>query len=247
MTRPNRQMTDEEAIRYAEKVADYFLYSWGEELGSAIAHLILTQPEVLIPSLKMVGIDAVAKDTSIFLREFGSAIGQRDRERLVSLLMRDAPRWPKNDADSLVAQLPSLLAQARGLFAQGLQNIKSKPGATSKIRPHEYSALAALGDRLAPLVLFLLKERDARAKRTMREMIEYRQNDFPFESPFLLKHLDRLESILKDKILLKRAKKLPTRARLIADAMAGAEYNLKPRTSLERAREGRRVARLKLI
>jgi len=242
MSHPKRQMTDEEALPFAEQMADCFLYSWGEELGNRIARLILEQPDHVIRTIKFLGIDAGAKDTSIHLREFGSAIGDRDHERLVRLFMQYVPLWPREGAESFVAQCPSLVAQARALFAQGFQNIKLKPGATPKIRPHEYLALAELGDRLAPLVEFLLSERVAKTKRSLQEMIQYRQNDFAFESNFLLKHLGRLESILKDKVLLKRAKKLPTRARLIADAMAGAEYSLEPRTSLERAREGRRMA-----
>ena len=245
MSRPKRQMTDEEALIYAEKLADSFLSSWSEELGSNIGQLFRTSPEAVILSLKMFGIYTGPNDIAT-LHEFASAIECRDRERLVRWLMQYVPSWPKDGAKTLVAQVPSLPNKARKLFAKGLRNIKLKRGPTSKLRPHEYPILAELGDRLAPLVLLFLRDRDAKTKRTLREMIEYQKNDFPSESAFLLKHLDRLEFVLKDKVLLKRAKKLPTLARLIADAMAGTEYDFEPRTSLERTRQGRRMARNRL-
>lgn len=209
-----------------------------------MGQLFRTTPEAVMLSLKLLGIEAGPKDLAT-LQELASAIESRDRKRVVSWFMQYAPSWPKNGANTLVAQVPSYPSIVRELVAKGVQNIKLKSGPASKLSPYEYPSLAELGDRLSPLVLLLLKE-DAGSGRTLQQMIEYQNNDFPTESAFLLKHLDRLESILKDKALLKRAKKLPTRARLIADAIAGAEYDFEPRTSLERTRQGRRMARKKL-
>jgi hypothetical protein len=246
MNGQKRQITNEEALFYAEKIADSILSCWSEELGTNIGNLFRTKPEAVTFSLKLFGVDADPNYLAN-LNEFATAVEQRDRARLVSWFMQYAPNSPKDITEKVAAQIPFIPRLAREQFAQGLKAIKLKSGPASKLGPHEYPALAELASQLTPLILKLLVERDSRTKHTIQQMIEYQMNDFPLESAFLLKHSDRLETILKDKVLLKRAKKLPTRARLIADAMAGAEYNFEPRTSVERTRQGRRMARKKLV
>jgi hypothetical protein len=244
MTRAKLQMTSAEALPYAEKIADCILYSWDAELAHSMAEIWIKRPESIFPFAKMFGLDLGAQDIPIY-RALGFAVDSRNRDEIINWFVSQIRIWPKEGIQDFVATMHTLPAVVRAHGAKGLQRIKLRRGAVSRIKPDEYSKLAALGDQLTPAVASILTEHESYASHSIRATIEYRQPDFPKECDFLLKHLNRLESILKNKPLLSRAKKRSTRSRLIADAMAGAEFKLEPRTSLERAREGRRKAQKK--
>lgn len=118
---------------------------------------------------------------------------------------------------------------------------KGEKGFERKIDQEDYSKLASLGDKLVPVLEKLLHELDSGTSHSLSQLLEFWQPDHPDACTFLLAYVGRLEMALKDERLLKRAKKPHTRARLLADALAGGEYDLTLRTSVERAREGRRL------
>ena len=133
----------------------------------------------------------------------------------------------------------------RALWRKGLveaaEPFKGERGIPAKIETTEYVDLAAWSDQLAPACKKILVDVEATPARSLTVIVEGCRKEYPDTGTFLLRHIEQLESAMKDPELLNRVKKINTRARLLADAMAGAEYGLTLRTSIERARTGRRV------
>ena len=123
-------------------------------------------------------------------------------------------------------------------LAEVAEQFKGERGISAKIEPDEYPKIAALGDQLSPACKRILVAVAATPEVSLTEIVKDCCKDDPRACIFLLRHLERLKSALGDQELLNRARKIDTRARLLADAMAGAEYDLTPRTSIERARGG---------
>jgi hypothetical protein len=93
---------------------------------------------------------------------------------------------------------------------------------------------------LRPAISKLLAERSS-TSHTIPEILKYLQKDYPEAYKFLTRHRSKLEAALNDSKLLSRARKRPAaRAGVIANALAGSDYNLAFSTSLERVREARR-------
>ena len=239
MNQPKRQMTDAEALPIAERIADWLLRPDNSIMHVALAHGV-ENPNHHANVARLFGFNTPPFHPAQ-ARELATAIQRGDRESLINFWFRIVIYWKKEEVGEFWNVVDNLKPNVRSLFESGVKSIHLKTGPRSRVPTHDYPKLARLGDNLAPVILILLQEQAAKTKRTMKEILEFRENDFPEESAFLLRHLLRLESVLKNKALLKRAKKLPTRARLIADAMAGSEYDLEPRTSVERTREGRRA------
>ena len=98
-----------------------------------------------------------------------------------------------------------------------------------------------LAELIYPAVLRLLTELSTRTAHTIGEILQYLQKDYPAACAFLIEHCSRLELCLKDPVVLRRAsKRLPARARAVADAMAGSKYGVMFSTSMERIGEARR-------
>lgn len=117
---------------------------------------------------------------------------------------------------------------------------KGQRGPKPKIPKRDYPKLAARGDQLKPVIHKLLVELASGTKRAVSELFEFWKVDHAEACNFLLHHISRLERALKDQRLLKRATRIEARAALLADALAGSDYGLRFRTSIERTREGRR-------
>lgn len=116
-------------------------------------------------------------------------------------------------------------------------------GPTTKLPPSKYRDALRTADTLRPCIASLLSEMEADTKHSLREMLEYRKTDFLKASAFLLKHLSSFETALKDEKLRARGKKPATRARVLADALAGSGYRLSFRTSYDRVGQARRSSK----
>ena len=243
MSRAKRQMTDDEALPIAERCADWLLRPENAILRVAIVKGF-ENPKAVYKIFKGFGLKTKVLDSKEG-QGLADAVEQGDRSALVKVLMKSVPFWNDTGDDANWKLLENMTSDFRSTLEAATKSIRLKTGPRSKLRPGDLAKLAQFSDRLSPLIVILLQEREAKTKRSIQEILEYRTADFPSESAFLLGNIARLESILKDKDLLDRAKKLHTRARLIADAMAAATFDLKPRTSLERSREGRRINRKK--
>jgi hypothetical protein len=129
------------------------------------------------------------------------------------------------------------------VFRQVADSFKMQQGRPAKLNPSDYPRLAARADSLFPLTHKILNELAQGTKKTLLELLTFWRTDYPEAAPFLLSFCDQFERAVADQGLQKRRKTLPGRARLLADALAGAEFGLTLKTSIERVGEVRRSVR----
>lgn len=232
------KLTPQEIDSFAESIVDLLLSPGGAWFREIFLSGV-QNPNLLKLFLEQAGLRADSFTFS-FAKRFYPALQKRDREALIALLksgfQHDPPDRDFPEAFSRLADKRTW----RGGILKLADEFKGRAGFQSKITPDDYASLAQLGEELAPVILKLLNELESRTRHSVEELIIFWSKDYPKPCEFLLKHIERLNSAIEDQELLSRAKRLSTRARLIADATAGAEYNLSLRTSIERAREGRR-------
>jgi hypothetical protein len=167
------------------------------------------------------------------------ATQQRDRETLVT--------WAKHEAmnrkltkDEIRRQLDSTKSKTLERSLKGFRaTFRFRRGPTPHIPQDEFTALLKRAELLRPAISKLLGELSQRD--SLREILKDIQEEHSDACKFLMRHEMTLEKALNDPALRKRAqKRLAARARVIANAMAGCEYNLAFSTSLERVREAER-------
>ncbi len=197
-------------------------------------------PALLKVAAESLGFPQQAQDTR-WLIEFGNALARKNRPKLLILITeafgKDPPTY---DQAQRLRRLDPRALWRRGLL-EAAEPFKGARGIPARIELTEYQTLAALADRLTPACEKILEDVKAAPNRSLTAIVEECRKEYPEAGTFLLRHMERLKSALEDRELLRRARKNDTRARLLADAMAGAEYDLKLRTSIERARTGRRI------
>jgi hypothetical protein len=233
------QLTEEELHQLAAHVVDYLL---SPSLAFWRRGFSRTQrnPGLLKEALGSLGLPLRAQDTG-WLTEFGHALGRKNKKKLLVLIKEAFRKDPPSFEQVLQLRHLNLRALGRKALLEVAERLKGERGIPARIEPTEYPELAALGDRLTPACEKILQDVEATPNRSLTGIVEGCRTEYPEATTFLLRHFERLESALKDTELLNRAKKIDTRAGLLADAMAGAEYGVTPRTSIERARTGRRV------
>jgi len=237
---PTQPMGKSDARAFAEQSVDWFLgYSPAYELGMLAARR-LQSPSEAKQGFAFMRLDVAWVD-SPEARRLATAIVSRDRAELIDLYLPYVRRWSLEEAEAIRAAFEALPLNIRQEFEKVAKAIKRKVGPKPKANAADFPKMAALGSGLAPIIEKLLGELAAGTKSTIREHLVFWTKDHPTECEFLISHLARLEEILKNRDFLKRATRPKARARLIADAMAGTNY--KPRTAVERVREGRRRLR----
>ena len=169
------------------------------------------------------------------------ALERMDREKLVGLVKSEFLKDPLTKEQAHTLLTVDLGALMRNALQEGTRKFAAKRGRKPKAGRRDYVQIARWGDKLYPVCLRVLSELKSGTHRSVREHLELSKQDFPEAVTFLLHNLARFESTLKDKRLRKRAIRIESLARLLADGMAGADYGLTSRTSIERAREGRRM------
>jgi hypothetical protein len=168
-----------------------------------------------------------------------------DRKIVVAFLM-DNFHQTKPPLEWLSAVLKALdttalrrsLQKASGIF-------KLRRGPNPKIPNFRYTDLAAKAELLTPVMFKLLTELQSGTKRSIQELLEFWKKDHDEGCSFLLRHIGRLRQALDSPALLKRGRKLLSRARVLAEALAGSDYGLTFSTSLVRVRQAK-VGRLKI-
>ncbi len=174
-------------------------------------------------------------------KELAEATEKRDRGKIVAAFKAEILANPPNVGQALAVLQLNKPERWRSFLKGVGQAFKAKVGRKPKLPRGSFPELAAKSDQLFPVLKKLLSEQKTGTRRSIRELLRFWKKDHPEQCAFLLRHISRLELILKDTKLLKRATRLNSRARLIADVMAGADYELAFRTSIERAQEARRL------
>jgi len=117
------------------------------------------------------------------------------------------------------------------------------PGRKKKIDESDLPRLAVLSDRLVPACKNFLMLRKQFPQRSTREILEFLAADFPKQVENLVRHQQAFEQMLQDKKFLRTARTEKSRSRLVADAMAGCAFGLKPSYAARRAKEARRKSK----
>ncbi len=231
-------LTDEELQQLAERMVDDLLSSSAAPSRQGFLRA-RKNPPLMRLAAEALGLPQRAQNTR-WLIEFGNALARKNRQKLLVLikeaLMKDPPTF---DQAQRLRQFDSRTISRKGLL-EAAELFKGDRGIPARIEPTEYPALAALGDQLTPACRRILVGYEATPSCSITTIVEECRTEFAEAGTFLLRHIERLKSALEDRELLYRARKIDTRARLLADAMAGAEYDLSLRTAVERARTGRR-------
>jgi hypothetical protein len=116
----------------------------------------------------------------------------------------------------------------------------SHRGPKPKLPTEKNAEARETAELLQPAILKLLEIPST--SHTLVETLQFLHKDYPKACEFLLRHVHLLQQALKDPKLLRRAaKRIEARSRVLADAMAGADYELSFSTSLERVRQARRL------
>lgn len=174
-------------------------------------------------------------------QDFATAMQKMDRERLIVLIKTWCLKSPPKTAEADFVAKTDFGALIREAYKQASHEFPAKRGAKAKIAGREYPKIAKLAEKLYPVCLTVVTELRTRKNPSVQESLERCKREFPEECAFLLAHLPSFDSALSDEGLRQRAKGTESFARLVADGIAGADYELEPRTSIERVREGRRI------
>ncbi len=174
--------------------------------------------------------------------EFAEALVEEDRHKLIPWFKNHARRR-KLTSDEMARLLgmgkASVLRKSLKKLGATFQFHR---GAKPKLPVGEYYRVSATAQLLRPAIFKLLSELNSGTSHTVPEILQYLRKDCREACEFLLRYVDLLQQALKDPKLLRRAaKRIEARSRVLADAMAGADYELSFSTSLERVRQARRL------
>lgn len=232
--------SDADYTQFAEKFVDLMIHpdhAW-------LLHYFLAGGFTFAPqSTQELALDIIREvqcGDFLVLKELADAAEAKDRGKLIALvkssLAETNPSVETMDA-ILRALRPSALREA----VQELEGMfRLRRGPNPKIPTHKLPELAARSDILAPIIERLLHELKSETKIPVAEFLKLWKIDHPEGCTFLLRYLGRLQQAMDDPSLLKRATKIKSRARVLADAMAGSDYNLTFLTSRDRASAARR-------
>ena len=193
---------------------------------------------IRIKDLALDIIDAARRDY-LAPREKADAVSNKDREKLIGLVLRDLEELQPG-----IRHLPKVLvalksSALRKSIREHERLFTLRRGPTPKIPLHKYPELALWSDLLTPVIEKILRELPSGSNRPITDFLEFWAKEHREACAFLLRHLARFQQALEDPGLLKRGKKIKSRSRVLADALAGSEYDLTFRTSLERVRSAR--------
>jgi len=235
------ELSPVECEEFAEAYADKILNPSFAPLRPAMITTI-NNPETMKAVLGHMGLPMpAASPDPAWRRDFADAIQKMDRERLIGLVKTWCLKNPPKRAEVDFIVKTDFGALMRETFKEAAREFPAKRGAKAKATRRDYSKIAMLAYKLYPVCLKITTELRSSTRYSVQRLLEDRRPEFPEACTFLLAHLPRFELALNDKRLRKRAKRIESFARLVADAIAGADFGLAPRTSIERAREGRRL------
>lgn len=181
--------------------------------------------------------------SEIIEKSLYEALNTRDREVLVPY----TKRWAE-EARFSIEELRILLKMGQSSsLKRSFKRLNSKfafrSGGATKITRDEFDRLLRRAEQLRPAIEKILKELSSPTSHTLEEILAYCRKDYPQACEFLSCHIERFQQASEDKHVMKRAtKRISAKARALADAMAGTDYDLAFSTSIEKVREARRLA-----
>jgi len=172
------------------------------------------------------------------------ALAKPDRNALAAWILRHTLRC-RLTTDQMARLLDCANSTVlRKSFKALRKTINSEPGAKPKILLEQYPVLLETAEMLRPAILKFLAI--PKTSRTLGETLSYLKKDHRQACEFLCRHIVQFQRALDDPKLRNRAKKsIKGRARVLAEAMAGSDYQLTFSTSREFLRQARLLSRNK--
>jgi hypothetical protein len=168
------------------------------------------------------------------------ALQRKQPEKLLELVRRAFTRNPPTrESLNLLFATIKPLPMRKALLAAADQ-FKGRQGRPSDVTAVGKELAAFAEKKLAPAILNVLQSQERGTRYSLQELLDIATRDYPEASSFLLRHVALFEKAINDEKLLRRGKQLQTRAQVLADAMAGADYGLKFSTSMKRVSEARK-------
>jgi len=235
--------SDEKYQRFAEQFVDMILDSRNPRLFSYLIHggfqTVLTSKDLNSEELAYEVLSVLKEGNRLWEPEISDALLNEDQEKLVRYFKKTAKK-NRLSQDALARILETGKPEVmRKSFKQLWKQLSSHRGPRPKIATQKYGDILKTADLLKPAIKKLLEMPET--TRTIGEGLKYLQKDFPEACEFLLRHVNRLRQAPDDPQVQKRAfKRIEARARVVADAMAGSDYRLSFRTSLEYVGQARR-------
>ena len=185
-------------------------------------------------------------ETELIEESLFEALHHGDREFLIPYTRK----WAKESGFSR-EELELLLkmgmsATLRHSYRRLKSKFRFRTGGQTKLRSLHYSKILKRAEQLRPAIEKVLHEvLTTKTSHTLPEIVDYCRKDHPDACAFLMQHIGRFQEAFQDKRVLSRATvRTVAKARALADAMAGIEYDLAFSTSIERVREARRALRI---
>jgi len=200
----------------------------------------LKRPTSLLANAKKTGLPFNSRDI-VWRKKVEFALKRRDRKKLIELFIEENSRNPLPPGSERTLKALVEPRTWRKALLEAADQLKGKPGHPTRIKESEYPKIADQADKLYPIVLKLLTELHSGTTRTVEQLLRFWKQDSPEVCAFLERHVDELNALLHAEKLPKPAKKLTTKSRIIAEALVGRDYGLSFATSIERARQGRRI------
>jgi hypothetical protein len=193
-------------------------------------------------SLVQFGFDPLDDETYSIFETFPP-----DPNRVEELLFRRIVAGKENpneiiEATQKISRLTKFLGSYRRVFISLFKDAVPGgiPGRRKKVDEYDLPRLAALSDHLVPASKDFLMLSKHFPQRSAQESLDFLAAGFPEQVKYLAQHREAFERLLQDKKFLRTAKTDKSRLRLIADAMAGCEFGLKPSYAVRKAKEARR-------
>lgn len=240
--RPKSNVSRAEYQRFAEQFTDCILdprQPWLVQyvLTGGLAN-IPTDEELSSSAFAQKVLRALEQDTWLWEAELYEAFTKRDRSPVVTWILERTieSELTKDEMRRLLACVNSTIL--RTSLKRLNQTFTFSPGAKRKLPAAQYARLLETAESLEPAILQLLNM--PKTSRTLREVLLYLKKDHPKVCEFLTSHIARLQEALDDTPLFLRAKRdLGSRARVLAEALAGSEFQLTFSTSRECVRRAR--------
>ncbi len=235
--------TDAEYLRFAEQFTDavldrqrpwLFWYVWRFGFPPVPTEENIERGDLAIKIHEALTSDWIVPEW------LGEALLKANKEQLVPWAKEEAKKRQLTP-DQMARLLTSTTREALKRSLKGLRDTFSfRRGPRPYITHGQYPQLLTTAELLRPAISKLLAEQSS-TSHTIPEILKYLQKDYPDACKFLMRHRSKLEAALNDPKLFSRARKRrAARAGVIANALAGSDYNLAFSTSLERVREAQR-------
>jgi hypothetical protein len=182
-------------------------------------------------------------ETEMIELELYEALDAGDREFLVPYTRKWAQEASLSREELRMLLRMGESSSLRHSFKRLNSRFDFRSGGQNKIARSQFDRILDRAEQLRPAIQKILNELSSSSSHTLEEILEYCRKDYPEACAFLLGHIQRFQQAFNDKRIANRAiKRVPARARALADAMAGTDYQLAFSTSIEKVREARRIA-----